>query len=135
MSSLGLFYCFTQSRGYVKGFSGENERTQDCNAPVDKQMLPRTSGPLTNPTTSIISFVHPLAVFADLYNFLEVWRSRSLTVLTELCSLVFTVNCRKTENLSTVVQSCSSFRGTAKFTAEYSLMRVIYLRCSIWNSN
>ncbi len=48
-------------------------------------------------------------VFADLYNFLTVWRSSVLTVHTELCSLVLTVNCCKTGKLWTVVQSCSSF--------------------------
>ncbi len=75
-----------------------------------------------------ISFVRPLTVFADLYNFLTVWRSSALTVHTELCSLILTVNCCKTEKLSTVVQSCSSFCGTAKFTVKYSLTRVTYLR-------
>ncbi len=32
------------------------------------------------------------------------------------------------EKLLTVVQSCSRFRGTAKFIVKYSLMRVTYLR-------
>ncbi len=56
-----------------------------------------------------ISFVRVLTVFADLYNFLTVWRSSALTVCTELSSLVLTVNYCKTEKLLTVVQSCSSF--------------------------
>ncbi len=70
-------------------------------------------------TYLLISFVRALTVFADLYNFLTVWRSSALTVLTELCSL---------EKLLTAVQSCSTFRGTAKFTVKYSLRRVAYLR-------
>ncbi len=76
----------------------------------------------------IISFVRALTVFAKLYNFLTVWRSSALTVHPELCSLVLTVNCCKTEKLLTAVQSCSSFRGIAKFTVKYSLTRVTYLR-------
>ncbi len=55
------------------------------------------------------SFVCTLTVFADLYNFLTVWRSSALTVHSELCSLVLTVNCCKAEKLLTVEQSCSSF--------------------------
>ncbi len=79
------------------------------------------------------SFVRTLTVFADLYNFLTAWCSSALTVHTELCSLVLTVNYCKTEKLLTAVQSCSRFRGTAKFTVKFNLMRVTYLRCSIWN--
>ncbi len=73
------------------------------------------------------SFVRALTVFADLYSFLTVWCSSALTVHTELCSLVLTVNCCKTEKLLTVVQLCSSFWGTAKFTVKYSLTRVTIL--------
>ncbi len=60
-----------------------------------------------------ISFVRAPTVFADLYNFLTVWRSSALTVHTEL-----SVNCCKTEKLLTVVQFCSSFWGIAKFTVK-----------------
>ncbi len=74
------------------------------------------------------SFVRALTVFAVLYNFLTVWCSSALTVHTELRSFVLTVNCCKTEKLLTVVQSCSSFWGTAKFTVKYTLTRVTYLR-------
>ncbi len=55
------------------------------------------------------SFVRAPTVFADLYNFLTVCHSSALTVHTELCSLVLTLNCCKTEKLLTVVQFCSSF--------------------------
>ncbi len=56
------------------------------------------------------SFVHALTVFADLHNFLTVWRSSALTVHTELCSLA-RFDCKLLQNrkLLTVVQSCSSF--------------------------
>ncbi len=74
------------------------------------------------------SFVRAFTVFADLYNFFTVWHSNALTVHTEFCSLVLTVNCCKTEKLLTVVQLCSSFRGIAKFTVKYNLTRVTYLR-------
>ncbi len=74
------------------------------------------------------SFVRALTVFADLYNFFTVWRSSALTVHTELCSLILTVNCCKIEKLLTAVQLWSSFRSTAKFTVKYSLTRVSYLR-------
>ncbi len=81
------------------------------------------------------SFIRALTVFADLYNFLTVWRSSALTVHTELCSLVLTVNCSKTEKLLTVVQSCSSFWVTAKFSqVQFNESHLSYiLRCSIWN--
>ncbi len=72
-------------------------------------------------STYYISFVRVLTIFANLYNFLTVWHSNALTVRTELCSLILTVNCCKTEKLLTVVQSYSSFWGTAKFTVKYSL--------------
>ncbi len=71
-----------------------------------------------------ISFVRVLTVFADPYNFLAVWCSSILTVRFD-CKLL------QNRKLLTAVQSCSSFRGTAKFTVKYSLTRVIYLRCSI----
>ncbi len=79
-----------------------------------------------------MSFVRAATVFADLHNFLTVWRSSAPTVHTELCSFVLTVNCGKTEKLLTKVQSCSSFRGTAKFTVKYCLMRVTYLLFTVF---
>ncbi len=83
---------------------------------------------LTLAFTNNSSFVCALTVFADLYNFLTIWRSNALSVHTELCSLVLTVNCCKTEKQLTTVQSCSTFWSTAKFTVKYSLTRVTYLR-------
>ncbi len=65
-------------------------------------------------------FVRMLAIFADLYNFLRVCCLSTLTVYTELYSLVLTVNCCQTEKLLTVVQSCCTFWSTAKFTVKYS---------------
>ncbi len=50
-----------------------------------------------------IGFVHPLAIFADPYNFLTVLHSSAVTVHTKLCSLILTVNFCKTEKLFTVL--------------------------------
>ncbi len=100
------FWC-TVSRRIAFGCSPNVRHTAEC-------CLPR----LKSTSASNVRIIFKCRVrIRILFTFrckhgLTVCCSSTLTVHTELCSLVLTVNCRKTEKLLTIAQLCNSFWGT-----------------------